>query len=230
MTHFPFFREHDARQLFFKFFCLICLLYFLDIVHEMYIISSLLSYHFTVFTICRQPFLTQFLFLTSLSVENVQFFNRFDRTVSIFKISIFKSSINSILIQINFGRYEKYFHFLLTFINFYYEFETKFLELKDNVYNTLFKPLKKGDSWMILPLLLKLKSSGWVRLKSRNPLIHPDIIPNYFSHKEDVDVLIDGIQIAMAISNTSVFRRFNSRPYSIKLLGCQRFPFATNEY
>ncbi|KAF7409731.1 hypothetical protein HZH68_004112 [Vespula germanica] len=34
----------------------------------------------------------------------------------------------------------------------------------------------------------------------------------------------------MVVSNTSTFRRFNSRPYSIKLPGCQRFPFATNEY
>ncbi|KAL2716007.1 LOW QUALITY PROTEIN: hypothetical protein V1478_013683 [Vespula squamosa] len=122
------------------------------------------------------------------------------------------------------------FHFLPSSINSDGESVSKFIGLRDSVYNTVFKPLKNADSWTILPLLLKPKSSGWVRLKSRNPLIHPDIIPNYFSHKEDVDVLIDGIQIAMAVSNTSAFRRFNSRPYSIKLPGCQRFPFATNEY
>ncbi|KAF7404795.1 hypothetical protein HZH66_003701 [Vespula vulgaris] len=72
--------------------------------------------------------------------------------------------------------------------------------------------------------------SGWIRLKSKNPLIHPDIIPNYFAHKEDMDVLIDGIQIAMALSNTSALQRFGSKPYSVKLPACQKFPFATNEY
>ncbi|KAL2748242.1 LOW QUALITY PROTEIN: hypothetical protein V1477_003527 [Vespula maculifrons] len=122
------------------------------------------------------------------------------------------------------------FHFLPSSINSDGESVNKFIGLRDSVYNMVFKPLKNTDSWTILPLLLKPKSSGWIRLKSRNPLIHPDIIPNYFAHKEDVDVLIDGIQIAMAVSNTSAFRRFNSRPYSIKLPGCQRFPFATNEY
>ncbi|KAF7409734.1 hypothetical protein HZH68_004115 [Vespula germanica] len=34
----------------------------------------------------------------------------------------------------------------------------------------------------------------------------------------------------MSVSNTNAFRRFNSRPYSIKLPACQRFPFAINEY
>ncbi|KAF7409729.1 hypothetical protein HZH68_004110 [Vespula germanica] len=122
------------------------------------------------------------------------------------------------------------FHLVLNSINSNDESVSKLIGLKDSIYNTVFKPLKNVDSWMIIPLLLKPKSSGWIRLKSRNPLIHPDIIPNYFAHKEDVDILIDGIQIAMAVSNTSAFRRFNSRPYSIKLPDCQRFPFATNEY
>lgn len=75
----------------------------------MYIISTSLSYYFTVFTIRKQPFITQFLFLTSSSKENIQFFNRFDRTVSTLEISIFESSfINSIHVQINFERYQKY--------------------------------------------------------------------------------------------------------------------------
>nr|KAF7431581.1 hypothetical protein H0235_004505 [Vespula pensylvanica] len=34
----------------------------------------------------------------------------------------------------------------------------------------------------------------------------------------------------MSVSNTNAFRRFNSRPYSIKLPGCQRFLSAINEY
>nr|KAF7431584.1 hypothetical protein H0235_004508 [Vespula pensylvanica] len=75
-----------------------------------------------------------------------------------------------------------------------------------------------------------LNAMIYVRGNSRNPLIHPDIIPNYFSHKEDMDVLIDGIQIALSVSNTSALQRFGSKPYSVKLPGCQKFSFATNEY
>ncbi|XP_014203590.1 glucose dehydrogenase [FAD, quinone] [Copidosoma floridanum] len=106
----------------------------------------------------------------------------------------------------------------------------KITGLRDSVYNTMYKPIQKAEAWSILPLLLRPKSSGWVRLKSRNPMVHPEIVPNYFTHREDMDVLVDGIRIAMRVSNSSAFRRFGSRPLKIKMPGCQRFPFDTYEY
>ncbi|KAI4501932.1 hypothetical protein M0802_002614 [Mischocyttarus mexicanus] len=121
-------------------------------------------------------------------------------------------------------------HFLASSINSDGESVKEFVGLKDSVYNTVFKPMTYADSWSLLPLLLRPKSTGWVRLKSKNPLTHPDINPNYFAYKEDVDTLIDGIELAMAVSNTSAFQRFHSRPNSIKLPGCQNIPFATYEY
>lgn len=106
----------------------------------------------------------------------------------------------------------------------------KILGLRDSVYNTMYKPLVNSETWTILPLLLRPKSSGWIRLKSRDPLVYPDINPNYFTHKEDMDILIEGIRIAMAVSNTSAFQRFGSRPHTIPMPGCQHFPFDTYEY
>lgn len=106
----------------------------------------------------------------------------------------------------------------------------KILGLRDSVYNTMYKPLVNAETWTILPLLLRPKSSGWVRLRSRNPLVYPDINPNYFTHKEDMDVLVEGIRIAMAVSNSSAFQRFGSRPLLTKMPGCQKFQFDTYEY
>ncbi|XP_054004403.1 glucose dehydrogenase [FAD, quinone] [Hylaeus anthracinus] len=106
----------------------------------------------------------------------------------------------------------------------------KITGLRDRVYNTMYKPLNQAETWSILPLLLRPKSSGWVRLKSRNPLVYPDINPNYFTHKEDMDVLVEGIRIAMQVSNTTAFQRFGSRPHTIRMPGCHRYPFDTYEY
>lgn len=102
--------------------------------------------------------------------------------------------------------------------------------LRDSVYNTMYKPLEKAETWTILPLLLRPKSSGWIRLKSKNPLVYPDINPNYFTHKEDMDILVDAIRIAMEISNTSAFQRFGSRPHTIPMPGCHIYPFDTYDY
>ncbi|XP_066580968.1 glucose dehydrogenase [FAD, quinone] [Prorops nasuta] len=106
----------------------------------------------------------------------------------------------------------------------------KICALRDSVYNTMYKPLVNAETWTILPLLLRPKSSGWIRLKSRNPLVYPDINPNYFTHREDMDVLVEAIRIAMAISNTTAFQRFGSRPHTIPMPGCQRYPFDSYQY
>ncbi|XP_012274595.2 glucose dehydrogenase [FAD, quinone] [Orussus abietinus] len=106
----------------------------------------------------------------------------------------------------------------------------KILALRDRVYNTMYKPLVNAETWTILPLLLRPKSSGWVKLRSKDPLMYPEIVPNYFTHKEDIDILVEGIRIAMAVSNTTAFKRFGSRPLAIPMPGCQHHPFGTYEY
>ncbi|GLV38209.1 uncharacterized protein CBL_12855 [Carabus blaptoides fortunei] len=122
------------------------------------------------------------------------------------------------------------FHFAPSSINSDGEQVKKITGLRDSVYNTVYKPLKHAETWTILPLLLRPKSSGWIRLRSRNPNHYPVINPNYFTHKEDILTLIDGIRIAMAVSNTSAFQRFNSRPHKIAFPGCAKYPFDTDEY
>lgn len=106
----------------------------------------------------------------------------------------------------------------------------KVTNLRDRVYNTVYKPLLKSETWTILPLLLRPRSTGWVRLKSRNPLHYPVIEPNYFAYKEDIQVLTEGIKIAMAISNTSAFQKYNSRPLTIPLPGCKHLELFSDEY
>lgn len=102
--------------------------------------------------------------------------------------------------------------------------------LRDSVYNTVYKPINNAETWSILPLLLRPRSTGWVRLKSTDPRVYPDINPNYFTHKEDVAILIEGIRIGLNVSNTAAFQRFNSRPHKIAFPGCKQYPFDSDEY
>ena len=74
------------------------------------------------------------------------------------------------------------------------------------------------------------KSSGRVSLRSRNPLHKPVIEPNYFAHREDIDVLIEGIRIACNISEQPAMKRFGSRVHRIPFPGCRHLPFDSDEY
>ncbi|XP_041448608.1 glucose dehydrogenase [FAD, quinone] [Drosophila obscura] len=123
------------------------------------------------------------------------------------------------------------FHFLPSSINSDGgEQIRKILNLRDGFYNTVYKPLQHSETWSILPLLLRPKSTGWVRLNSRNAQQQPKIIPNYFAHQEDIDVLVEGIKLAINVSNTQAFQRFGSRLHNIPLPGCRHLPFQSDAY
>lgn len=53
---------------------------------------------------------------------------------------------------------------------------------------------------------------------------------NDFRYKEDVQVLIEGIKIAMAISNTTAFQKYGSRPHTIPLPGCGKYALFSDAY
>ncbi|XP_046414122.1 glucose dehydrogenase [FAD, quinone]-like [Neodiprion fabricii] len=102
--------------------------------------------------------------------------------------------------------------------------------LTDTVYDTVYRPIANKDAWTIMPLLLRPRSRGTVRLRSSNPFHKPIINANYFSDPKDVAVLVEGVKIAMKVSEAEVFRQFGSRVYRRKLPGCQHLRFGSDAY
>jgi choline dehydrogenase-like flavoprotein len=62
--------------------------------------------------------------------------------------------------------------------------------LTDEYYAVMYEPNLYKDSYSVLPLLLRPKSRGRIRLKNANPYEHPLIYPNYFHHPDDMAVLV----------------------------------------
>lgn len=83
--------------------------------------------------------------------------------------------------------------------------------ITDEFYNSTFGPNFDEDSWSIIPMLLRPKSRGYIKLKSKNPFDYPLIYPNYYTEDEDVKTMIEGVKIAIALSKTRPFRRYGSR-------------------
>jgi choline dehydrogenase-like flavoprotein len=74
-------------------------------------------------------------------------------------------------------------------------------------YREVFEPINNRDVWSAIPVLLRPKSTGEIKLRSRNPFDYPLIYPNYFSHPQDMKTLIEGVKIALAMSQTKSFQR-----------------------
>ncbi|XP_055388391.1 glucose dehydrogenase [FAD, quinone] [Condylostylus longicornis] len=104
------------------------------------------------------------------------------------------------------------------------------LGLKETLYRDVYKPIANKDSWTIMPLLLRPRSRGWVRLKSKNPFQIPIMNPNYFTDPFDIKTIVEGTKIALRVAKAKVFQQFGSRLYQKPLTNCKNYQFLSDEY
>lgn len=68
------------------------------------------------------------------------------------------------------------------------------LNLDDDVFSAVYEPYLGKDAWSIVPILLKPKSRGFLKLRSKNPFQPPLFYPNYFQDERDLYTLVEGIK------------------------------------
>lgn len=102
--------------------------------------------------------------------------------------------------------------------------------INDQVYDRIFKQTEQKNAYMVFPMIMRPKSKGWIELKDRNPFRYPAIYPNYFSDESDLDIIVGGVRICQALSNTNAMKRLDSKLWRIPIPGCENFQFDSDEY
>ncbi|XP_044738151.1 glucose dehydrogenase [FAD, quinone] [Chrysoperla carnea] len=102
--------------------------------------------------------------------------------------------------------------------------------LTEAFYNKVFMPINEKDTWSVMPVLLRPRSRGHIKLRSKNPFDYPLIYPNYFQDDFDMKTLIEGVKIAVALSKTKSMRRFGSQLNPYKFPACIHIPEYTDKY
>lgn len=102
--------------------------------------------------------------------------------------------------------------------------------LSDEFYNEVFAEINNRDLFGVFPMMLRPKSKGVIKLKSKNPLEYPLIYHNYLTHQEDVDVLREGVKAAIAFGETATMKRFGARFHSKPWPNCKHLPHFTDDY
>ncbi|XP_069700705.1 glucose dehydrogenase [FAD, quinone]-like [Periplaneta americana] len=102
--------------------------------------------------------------------------------------------------------------------------------LTDEYYAAMYEPILYEDAYSVIPLLLRPRSRGRIRLKSRDPQEPPLIYPNYFHHPQDLAVLIEGAKFGFALSKTRRMQRLSARINHLKIAGCKNLDFLSDEY
>ena len=88
------------------------------------------------------------------------------------------------------------------------------------------------DGFKLEPLLLAPRSRGELKLDPKNPINgQPLIYPNYFSHPDDLKILIEGANLTKRLTETNVFKYAGfkvSKNFGQPL--CDHLQFESDEY
>jgi choline dehydrogenase len=106
----------------------------------------------------------------------------------------------------------------------------KVFGISDYVYELVYKPIEKQHSWMLVPIILRPKSRGRVKLSDNNPFHKPLIFPNFFEHTYDLEVLLKGVKKAVELSETNAFKKFGSKFHDTPVPGCESFVLRSDDY
>jgi choline dehydrogenase len=69
----------------------------------------------------------------------------------------------------------------------------------------------EGHGFTFVPILLKPKSRGKIRLRAIDPFIAPIIDPNYLNDEEDMQVLVEGVKIGRRFAKAKAFDRYRGK-------------------
>uniref|UniRef100_A0AAR5Q9C9 Glucose-methanol-choline oxidoreductase N-terminal domain-containing protein n=1 Tax=Dendroctonus ponderosae TaxID=77166 RepID=A0AAR5Q9C9_DENPD len=100
--------------------------------------------------------------------------------------------------------------------------------LSDEFYNSVFKPIEGQDAWGVIPMLLRPRSKGFIKLRSKKPTDYPLIYPNYFDDEFDMKTLIEGVRIGVALSQTPAFQNYQST--FVKYPPCEHLTRHSDDY
>ena len=71
--------------------------------------------------------------------------------------------------------------------------------IRDDIFQSMYGKVFGRDGFSLVPILLKPKSVGRLRLKSKNPFHWPLFYPNYYDVEEDVETMVRGIKMVSEI-------------------------------
>jgi len=81
------------------------------------------------------------------------------------------------------------------------------------------------------PTYLLTKSTGYIALRTGNPLDDPVIQPHYFDDPRDVLAMVESIRIVLALMGTRALRDgWDMRPDTTPYPGCERHPYGGDAY
>uniref|UniRef100_T1J979 Glucose-methanol-choline oxidoreductase N-terminal domain-containing protein n=1 Tax=Strigamia maritima TaxID=126957 RepID=T1J979_STRMM len=105
--------------------------------------------------------------------------------------------------------------------------------MPDNLKNEYKKPFfaqHNSRMMVMLPILMRPKSVGHVRLQSGDPHVPLAIQPNYLSNEDDVNVLLEVVKAGLNLTRTQPFAKLGTKWHGQIIPGCKMFDELSDDY
>ncbi|XP_046384929.1 glucose dehydrogenase [FAD, quinone]-like [Ischnura elegans] len=102
--------------------------------------------------------------------------------------------------------------------------------ITDEFYDQYFRPLIDRDSWTVLPVVMRPRSRGSIKLRNANPFTWPIMKGNYFEDPLDMEAMVAALQRAKSLGNTETMRKLGAKLYERPVPGCAHLSFGSDEY
>ncbi|XP_078044350.1 glucose dehydrogenase [FAD, quinone]-like [Augochlora pura] len=102
--------------------------------------------------------------------------------------------------------------------------------IADDFYSKMYENIIYKTSYSAFPLLLRPRSRGHVRLRSKNVDDLPIVDANYFHDPHDLDVLIEGANFIYNLSQTPSMKSLNARLNPNRIPECSVFKYPSDDY
>ncbi|XP_046619809.1 glucose dehydrogenase [FAD, quinone]-like isoform X1 [Neodiprion virginianus] len=102
--------------------------------------------------------------------------------------------------------------------------------VRTDFYDSLNADIIGNDSYGVIPLLLRPKSRGYIKLRNSNITSPPIIVPNYFDDPHDLDVLAEGAVVVYNFSQTPTMKKLNATANPNLISDCAHLNFPSHDY
>ncbi|GFT74078.1 glucose dehydrogenase [Nephila pilipes] len=97
----------------------------------------------------------------------------------------------------------------------------KQLRFKPGYFEAIYGPYKNKPFYWCLSQIQHPKSKGEVTLRSSNPYDPPIIDPKYFSHPDDMDVIVAGLKKCKEFGESETLKNIGSKLFTTVYPGCE---------
>ncbi|EFA02628.2 Glucose dehydrogenase [FAD, quinone]-like Protein [Tribolium castaneum] len=106
------------------------------------------------------------------------------------------------------------------------------MNIRDDVYNSLFAPTEGKNSFMIFLSHLTPKSKGYIKLRSADPHDYPLMYGNYFTDpgNKDINTFLAAVRYVQKLIQTETFKKFKITLIDNPVPGCTHHQYDSDDY